>query len=60
MDETLSTDFKVAKSDGQSFTCENPENDFPKSISYRKARTELHAEMSGGGTSVKFLFVPVD
>ena len=57
--ETQSTDFKVTDSDGQSFTCENPQNEFPKSIRYRKAGTELHAEISGGGTSVEFLFKPV-
>ena len=60
MGETQSTDFKVTKSDGQSFTCENPQNDFPKSISYRKVGKELHAEISGGGTSAVFLFAPVD
>ena len=58
--DSLSTDFRITASDGQSFTCENPQNEFPKSISYRKAGTELHAEISGGGDAVMFLFAPVE
>ena len=60
MGETQSTDFEVTKSDSQSFTCENPRNEFPKSITYRKAGEELHAEISDGDTAVKFLFAPVE
>lgn len=58
--ETQSTDFRVTKMDGQSFTCENPENEFPKVITYDKAGKELHAEISGGGHAVDFLFDPVE
>jgi|SRR5690606_20207520 len=58
--DTASTDFRVAASDGQSLTCENPQNEFPKSISYRKVGTELHTEISGGGVAVTFLFAPAE
>ena len=57
--DTASTDFRVTASNGQSFTCENRENEFPKSISYRKSGTNLHAEISGGRNAVTFLFAPV-
>lgn len=57
---TTSTDFKVTKSESLSFTCENPQNEFPKSISYRKMGTDLHAEISGDGNFISFLFAPVN
>ncbi|GGG95927.1 hypothetical protein GCM10007415_33950 [Parapedobacter pyrenivorans] len=60
MGETQSTDFKITQSDGGSFTCENPQNEFPKTIRYQRAGAELHAEISGGGDPVAFLFAPVD
>ncbi len=60
MDETQSTDFKVTESDDRSFTCENPQNEFPKTIRYERAGAELQAEISGGGDPVAFLFVPVN
>lgn len=56
--DTVSTDFRITASDSQSFTCENPENEFPKIINYRKAGLELHAEISGGGDTMTFLFAP--
>ncbi len=59
-DETQSTDFKVTQLDDQSFTCENPQNEFPKTIRYQRAGTELHAEISGGGDPVMFLFAPMN
>jgi len=58
--ESGTTDFRVTASDRQSFTCENPENEFPTSISYRKSGTDFHAEISGGGDTVAFLFAPVE
>lgn len=60
MGETQSTDFKVTQSGNRSFTCENPQNEFPKTIRYQRAGTELHAEISGGGDPVTFLFAPVN
>lgn len=59
MGETQSTDFKVTQSDDGSFTCANPQNEFPKTIRYKRAGTELHAEISGGGDPIPFLFAPV-
>lgn len=56
--ETQSTDFKVIQTDGQSFTCENAANDFPKLISYRREGKELHAKISGGVRTVSFVFAP--
>lgn len=60
MDETQSTDFKVTDSDDRSFTCENPQNEFPKIIRYQRVDSELHAEISGGGDPVMFLFAPAN
>jgi len=60
MGETQSTDFKVTESDARSFTCENPQNEFPRTIRYERAGAELHAEISGGGDPVAFLFAPVN
>ncbi|MGV3761955.1 hypothetical protein [Parapedobacter sp.] len=58
--DTASTDFRVSESDARSFTCKNPHNEFPKTISYRRAGTDLHADISGGGNAVTFLFMPME
>lgn len=58
--ETQSTNFKVTTSQEQAFICENPQNDFPKSIQYQKIGKALHAEISGGGPVVQFLFKPIE
>ena len=48
--------FKLTKLAGTSFVCENPENEFPKVISYAKSEMGLKAIISGGGPTIAFEF----
>jgi hypothetical protein len=42
----------------RSFAVENPRNEFPKRIDYRKSKTGMEAVISGDGKEMAFLFVP--
>jgi hypothetical protein len=50
------TYFKLTTLTGDSFTCENPEHDFPKKISYKKDGNQIKAVISGGGKQIDYLF----
>ncbi len=52
--------FKITSQDEYSFTAENPDNDFPKKIEYRKSDQGLKATISGGGEEIDFLFAKVE
>lgn len=49
--------FKLTALSGNAFTCENPENDFPKKIAYKLQDKKLKATISGGGKSIDYDFV---
>lgn len=48
--------FKLTKIDEEGFTCENPEHDFPKKISYQRNGDQIKAVISGDGKSVDYDF----
>lgn len=50
------TIFKLTDYDSTSFTVENPENDFPKKIHYKKTEAGINAIISGGGPAIEFDF----
>ncbi len=52
--------FKITSQNEHSFTAENPNNDFPKKIEYRKSDQGIKAIISGGGPKIDFLFVKVE
>lgn len=58
--ETKPTIFALTKIEKESFVCENPENEFPKLISYQKSITGLSAIISGGGSDIVFDFKKID
>ncbi len=58
--EPQPTIFKLTDMSDKSFTCENPENEFPKLITYAKTATGLKAEISGGGPNIEFEFKKID
>lgn len=49
--------FKLTAISNNGFTCENPEHDFPKKISYQRSGKNLKAVISGGGQSADYIFV---
>ncbi len=49
--------FKFTKQSPTSFTCENPDNEFPKKIQYQIASDTLRAEVSNDDFSIDFVFV---
>lgn len=49
--------FKFTEQTDTSFTCENPENEFPKKIKYEMVSDTLKAIISAGEHSIEFLFV---
>lgn len=51
------TIFKVTKIEAASFTCENPDNEFPKKIRYTKVEKGINAVTSGDGKVILFQFV---
>ena len=53
------TYFKFTKQSSTSFTCENPANEFPKQIEYKRNGANLKARISAGEQVVDFLFVPM-
>ncbi len=48
--------FKLTEISETSFTCENPEHDFPKKIIYQKDDRKLKATISGNGKSIDYFF----
>lgn len=48
--------FKLTEISTTGFTCENPEHDFPKKISYQLNGIDLKAQISGDGKSIDYLF----
>lgn len=54
--DTIPTDFILTAKNDSSFTCENPENEFPKTIHYWSAKHLLIAEISDGSNSVMYNF----
>ncbi|MDN3641452.1 DUF6265 family protein [Lutimonas halocynthiae] len=58
--ESQPTVFAVTKIEKEGFVCENPENEFPKIISYKKSKTGLNAMISGGGPDITFDFKKID
>lgn len=55
-DAKTSTIFKVTKIEMNSFTCENPDNEFPKKIRYTKVEKGINSVISGGGKVILFQF----
>lgn len=49
--------FKLTALSNDGFTCENPEHDFPKKITYRRNGNNVKAVISGNGQSVDYIFV---
>jgi hypothetical protein len=49
--------FKFTEQTKTSFTCENPENPFPKKIQYSMESGKLKAVVSGDEESIEFIFV---
>ncbi|WP_343308247.1 DUF6265 family protein [Chitinophaga niabensis] len=48
--------FKFTAINEQGFTCENPEHDFPKKISYQRDGNKLKATISGNGKEIGYYF----
>lgn len=52
--------FKITSVQQNDFTCENPNHDFPKRISYRRKLKTLQVTISGNGKSIDYEFVKID
>jgi hypothetical protein len=50
--------FKITSQTNESFTAENPENDFPKKIIYKKTKEGLLATVSNDERTIDFTFIP--
>ena len=48
--------FRLTEIKRNSFTCENPNHDFPKKIAYNLQGNTLHAIISGDGKAMEFFF----
>ncbi|WP_316821152.1 DUF6265 family protein [Pedobacter gandavensis] len=55
--EKEATFFKITELIPNGFTCENPQHDFPKKISYKRNGKYLKAVISGDGQSVDYNFI---
>jgi hypothetical protein len=51
--------FRLTEISDTSFSCENPDHDFPKKIIYQKEGSKLRATISGNGKSIDYLFEKV-
>jgi hypothetical protein len=49
--------FKLTSVTDDSFTCENPQHDFPKKITYKLTGNRIYATISGDGKSIPYNFV---
>lgn len=56
--EKQPTYFKLTELSNDSFTCENPQHDFPKKISYKRNGKNIKAVISGNGQSIDYNFSP--
>lgn len=54
--EDKPTVFILTEVGESSFTCQNPENEFPKVIRYQRSNSGLTAVISGGGPNITFEF----
>lgn len=54
--DSISTDFRIIEQTDSSFICENPQNEFPKTIKYLKKGKNLYAEISDGENTIPFEF----
>lgn len=48
--------FRLTEIKEKSFTCENPDHDFPKKIAYTLDGNKLRATISGDGKAIEYLF----
>ncbi|WP_075344573.1 DUF6265 family protein [Tenacibaculum agarivorans] len=48
--------FKITELSNTSFTCENPDNDFPKKITYWLEEEKLHAKVANDEFAIDFEF----
>lgn len=55
--EKQPTYFKLTALTKDSFTCENPQHDFPKKITYQRNGEHVKATISGNGQSIDYNFV---
>lgn len=55
--EKMPVYFKLTAIDANGFSCENPEHDFPKKITYSRSGNQVKAVISGDGKSVDYIFV---
>ncbi len=55
-EDSIPTTFKVTKTDSASFTCENPDNEFPNKIRYFKEGDLLKAIISNEEMEIPFQF----
>lgn len=55
--EKQPTYFKLTALSMDGFTCENPQHDFPKKITYKRDGKRVKAVISGNGQSVDYNFV---
>jgi len=51
--------FRVTRYGEHTFTCENPENDFPQKITYWEAEGKLRASVSNPEMEIPFVFGPL-
>jgi len=56
--EKQPTYFKLTELSNDGFTCENPQHDFPKKISYKRNGKNIKAVISGNGQSIDYNFAP--
>lgn len=54
--EKQPTYFRLTALSADGFTCENPQHDFPKKISYKRDGKHVKAVISGNGQSVDYNF----
>ena len=52
--------FRLTEINQNSFTCENPDHDFPKKIAYSLQENKLQATISGDGNAIEYLFERTD
>jgi hypothetical protein len=52
--------FRLTEIKKNSFTCENPDHDFPKKIAYNLQGNKLQAKISGDGKVIDYLFERTD
>lgn len=48
--------FEITSVTQDSFTCENPSHDFPKTIYYHFDGAKIHARVSAGAQGIDFVF----